>query len=188
MGIRMITGDPPSRTDAALIDRRWRTHWGDRIPSSTRIGSRWGDDVQRVPVLPAGKRYPPVDGEVDQLIDTVLAVVTAALGPPPVLLVTHGWLTDATGRPTRDVFLATHSPDARFWRSDDLAVQAGFSSLVHSFFQVLRSPEQARPVIDLHACDNTDDVFLADLGMRTLVVLRNEWVEVVPSCDHTPRP
>lgn len=182
----MITGDPPSRIDAALIDRRWRSHWGDRIPSSTRIGPRWGDDVERVPVLPVGKRYPSVDGEVDQLIDIVLAAVTAALGPPPVLLVTHGWQTDAAGTPTRDVFLATHSPDARFWRTDDLAVEAGFSSPVHSFFHILRSAEQARPVVDIHAFDNTDDVFFADFEIRTLVVLRNGWVEIVPRSSADP--
>lgn len=62
---------------------------------------------------------------------------------------------------------------------------AGFLSPVHSFFHILRSPEQARPVVDIHACDNTDDVFFADPEFRTLVILRNGWAEVVSPRDHT---
>lgn len=178
------TGTPPTGVDPAEIDRRWRSRWGERIPATARIGARWGDDAEAVRVLPEPRRYPCEDGDYERLVAKVLTVTQAVLGSP-VVLVTHGWLTDGAGRPARASFVADHSPDAQFWRTDDQALEPGFRPLVHSFVQLLDTAADATDVIGIHACDSTDDVFFTDPEFRTLVILRNGWVDVVPSREHS---
>lgn len=108
----------------------------------------------------------------------VLAVL--AENSAGALLITHGWHQHAAnGRPGRDEFIASLTPSATDWRTDDRAVEPGFQSLIHSFVPRLPTIHDAMPVVGLHAVDGTDDVLIVDERLRWTAVLRNGGLEVL---------
>lgn len=171
-----LTPDEPHR-----ITLRWAAAWGRRIPSASRLGVDLGDPGRTLRLLPAGRRYPTVDGDMDRLMAGYIDVLTA-LAPPGAatpLLITHGWPQGEDLPPRRDEFLAHLTPGATYWRTDDLAREPGFRSPVHSYAQQLRTIWEVMPVVSLFASDGTDDVLIVDDDVRWTVVLRNGGLEVL---------
>lgn len=160
---------------------RWTTAWAQRIPSASRLGVLVGDPGRRLHLLPPGHRYPTADGDMDRLMAGYAEVLTALApsGAATPLLITHGWQRGDDLCPRRDEFLAHLTPDATYWRTDDLAREPGFRSLVHSYAQRLSITWEAMPVVALFASDGTDDVLIADEAFRWTVVLRNGGLDVL---------
>ena len=160
---------------------RWTTVWGDRIPSASRLGVHHGDPGVTVRLLPVGHNYPATVDELRRLMaryGAMLAVL--AENSAGILLITHGWQQhDPQGRPGRDEFLASLTPSAIHWRTDDRAVEPGFQSHIHSFVQRLPMIRGAMPVVEMHAVDSTDDVLIVDEGLRWTAVLRNGGLDVL---------
>lgn len=157
---------------------RWTRVWGERIPCASRLGVRHGDPGVTLRLLPVGHDYPTTDEELRRLMaGHAEALAILAEDSAGTLLITHGW--HQHGSPGRDELLASLTPTAIHWRTDDLAVEPGFRSLVHSFVQRLPTVRDVMPVVELHAVDSTDDVLILDDGLRWTAVLRNGGLDVL---------
>ncbi|WP_420121001.1 hypothetical protein [Nakamurella sp.] len=71
--------------------------------------------------LPDGRSYPAIDEELGRLMAGYAAVqAVLAENSAGALLITHGWQQHApNGRPDRDEFIASLTPSATWWRTDD---------------------------------------------------------------------
>lgn len=177
----MAESEPPVGRSA--VEAAWTRRWTDRVPSAARLGRRAGDSSLIGHLLPAGRRYPTETGDLDRLLGGYRHLFDELTGADPAhrrpILITHGWRSTPDGTPLRDELLATHTPGARYWRTDRLGREPGFVSLIHSFWQPLIRFADAAAAIELFCVDSTHDVIIADAEFQWVLVLRNGGFELL---------
>ncbi len=170
--------------DTNAVDESWRSSWAQRIPSSSHLGIDRGDSGVGFTFLPDGRKYPTEDGDLESLIAgyrSVLDVLMseASVDGAPLLLISHGWKALENGKPVRDELLASLSPEAIYWRTDDTALEPGFTSLLHSYYQTFNRAEDVLLIIELFCIDSTDNIIIAASRFEWTMVLRNGGLELL---------
>jgi hypothetical protein len=129
------------------------------------LGHRFPGRSVRFHTLPQAKRYATSEAEHAEILRRHHALLAALLadaepGDGALITITCSW--SATSRPTpRDVAVASSTPAAVHWRSDDLATEPGFPSWQHHHVSRsgLRDPLLDRLLLCV-ADDMTDGVML----------------------------
>ncbi|WP_449369309.1 DUF3885 domain-containing protein [Actinoplanes awajinensis] len=151
--------------DVARVGRAWDTSWPGCPPVARVLRRGFSGQSVRFYTLPGGKRYATSDSEHAEILrrhHVLLTAIFRGLGSGDGLLtaVTCSW-SAASQPPPRDSAVASTTPDAVHWRSDDLSTGPRFPSWQHHYVSQL---DQRDPALDqLLLCvadDMTDDVML----------------------------
>ena len=160
-----------------MFDAAWKRSWPEVTPVAHLLRSRFPSQWVRFHSLPEAKRYATTDVEHAEILHrhrTVLAALTEQpeqqAEPETVRLVavTCSWSESARPVP-RDMAVAGATPDAYYWRSDDLATEPGFESWQHHYVSdtTLASPELDQLLMTV-ADDMTAGVLIAAADLSWL--------------------
>lgn len=154
--------------DVTKLDVAWNSsQWSGSPPAARLLGRRFAVQRVRFHTLPGAKRYATSDSERAEILRRHHALLGEFLGDArsdagSLVAITCSW--SSTSLPTpRDQAVAATTPDAVFWRSDDLATQPGFGSWQHHYASRIDMADPARDQLLLCVADDmTDAVILTN--------------------------
>jgi hypothetical protein len=153
--------------DVTGLGRAWDIAWPGCPPAARRLAHRFPGWAVRFHTLPEGKRYATSESEHAEILrrqHALLAVLSAGPGPESgaLIAVTCSW--SGTPQPApRDRAVASTTPEAVHWRSDDLATEPGFHSWEHHYASEVGLRDPALDLLLLCVADDlTDGVLLTN--------------------------
>lgn len=152
--------------DVAELDTAWNGSWSGSPPVAVVLWRRFAEHKVRFHSLPDAKRYATSDGERAEILRRHRVLLEALLGDASsdagsLVAITCSWSGTASPTP-RDQAVATITPDAVHWRSDNRG-QPGYEGWEHHY---VSRTDMADPALDeLLRCvanDMTDGVILTN--------------------------
>lgn len=151
----------------AALDDAWNGSWSGCPPAAHLLRRRFPAQWVRFHTLPESKRYATSETEHLEILrrhHLLLAELAANAMPAQQVSVAITCSWSATPQPApRDTAVAATTPEAEYWRSDDLATDPGFHSWQHHYTSPVRLTDPALDQLLLCVADDmTDGVILTN--------------------------